>query len=405
MNLASPTSCVEPRADSAQPPSYLYGLELSKKGYVEDAVQRNALRELDRIWHALIGNETVRPRLAKRLLGAKASPVLGAYLWGDVGRGKTFLMDLFFESLPFTDKKRMHFYHFMAYIHTQLKVVSGKKNPLDHIAKTLAKQCRVLCFDEFFVTDIGDAILIGNLFRALFDQGVSVVTTSNIPIARLFMDELHKHRFDSARALLKQHLKECHLNGDQDHRMRHLSFNQTYFYLGETTPESVFKERAGVDLLNADTLTVQHRPMQVLAHYDRVAWFRFDQVCGGPRAPQDYIELANRFDTVIISDVEHLGGEVKEWIKARGTEDGSGEVTDTNMRQIRYAKLDDPARRFISLVDEFYDRRVNLYLFSDRPMDALYGGGALDFEFARTMSRLTEMQSEEYLSQPVVKAD
>jgi cell division protein ZapE len=392
-------------AAHALSPSQKYHLYLRENDYVEDPVQKKALIELDRIWHELTQEAPQRRGLAKRLLGDKKPQVQGLYMWGDVGRGKTFLMDLFFESLSVQDKTRMHFYHFMAFIHKELLAVSGNKNPLDVIAQRLAKTCRVLCFDEFFVTDIGDAILIGNVFRALFERGLTVVTTSNIPIDRLFMDELHKHRFDPARALLKQHLNQCHLDGDQDHRMRHLNVNQTYFYENETTPEAVFMEAADTEVINPDTLTVQRRPMNALAHANGVVWFRFDQVCGGPRAPQDYIELANRFDTVIISDVEHLGGEVREWIKARGTEDGSGEVTDTNMRQVRYAKLDDPARRFISLIDEFYDRRVNVYLFSDRPMHALYGGGALDFEFARTMSRLTEMQSEEYLSQPVIRAD
>jgi cell division protein ZapE len=398
MNAAPPTQ----PPSAMRSPSERYRHVLSEKGYVEDPIQRRALTELDRIWREL-QQAPKRLSMTQRVLGAKCAPVMGLYLWGDVGRGKTFLMDLFFESLPLSDKLRMHFYHFMVHIHTEMTAVSGKKNPLDVIAKRLAARCKVLCFDEFFVTDIGDAILIGNLFKALFERGVTVVTTSNIPIERLFMDELHKHRFDPARALLKQHLRECHLDGNQDHRMRHLSFDQTYFYQDETTPERVFKECAGTETINPDTLTVQRRPMDVLAHHVDVVWFRFDQVCGGPRAPQDYIELANRFNTVIISDVEHLGGEVKEWIKARGTEDGSGEVTDTNMRQVRYAKLDDPARRFITLVDEFYDRRVNLYLFSDRPMEALYGGGALDFEFARTLSRLTEMQSKEYLDQPVIR--
>jgi len=371
--------------------------ELSKEGFVRDPIQVAAVSLLDGIHQQLMS----QPQ--KKNFWKKVEPIKGLYLWGDVGRGKTFLMDLFYDSLPEKGKLRMHFYQFMMHIHAEMKVVSGQKNPVNIIAARLAKRCHVICFDEFFVTDIGDAILLGGLFQTLFESGVTLITTSNIPIQRLFMDDLHKHRFDPARALLQSYMQEFHLDGHEDHRLRHMELKKTFFMTHEVDLIALFNQ------LNSTTtyqehqpLLINHRDMTPQRFSDDVVWFTFEDLCTGPRAPQDYVALANKFSTMVVSGVHSLGGEIKDWIKARGTEDGSGGVTDTGNRIVKYARLDDAARRFIALVDELYDRRVNLYLIADVAFEDLYAGGALSFEFARTHSRLIEMQSTSYLDQATV---
>jgi len=338
--------------------------------------------------------------LAIKLNAEPNTAVTGIYLWGDVGRGKTFLMDLFYDSITDQPKLRLHFHHFMARMHRELNLESGHCEPLRRIAQRLSTQCRVLCFDEFFVSDIGDAMILGRLFDALFDCGVTLVATSNIPIENLYQGGLQRQRFEPTIALLHQFTTSCHLNGDHDHRLRHLTYQQTYFELSAEGAnikfDCLFKKINRHSHSNSADLTILGRSIKVIRKSETVVWLHFDAICNGPRSALDYIELARQFKTVLISEVPILGGQCRSWIRARGTEDGS-EATATGERQLSYAGQDDPARRFISLVDELYDQNVQLYLSADVAPDQLYSGGALSFEFRRTVSRLTEMQSSQYL--------
>jgi len=362
-------------------PQQQYQQQLLQPNYVTDEQQSIAVTKLEQLYQ-----ELQNPRIEK----AK-----GIYIWGDVGRGKTFLMDMFFNSLKNEKKLRLHFHHFMAKIHKALFQQSGHKNPLKRIANDISKECRVLCFDEFFVSDIGDAMILGRLFEALFEQGVTLVATSNIPIVNLYENGLQRERFLPTIALLNQYTTELHLNGAQDHRLRHLEFSQTYFLNVDEFKNKYYQTIDKNELLESK-INILGRNIEVKSHASNTAWFSFDALCNGPRSQLDYIEIASRYKTLFLSEVPLLGGQCRSWIKARGTEDGAIAIA-TGERQLSYATQDDAARRFISLVDELYDQNSNLYISAEVPLDELYGGGALNFEFKRTFSRLTEMQSVEYL--------
>jgi len=349
----------------------------------------------------------------------------GLYLWGDVGRGKTFLMDLFYQSvcsqsvsglnvctqsvspaLPEAKQPilRLHFHRFMAMIHQQLNQTSGIRDPLTHIAKQIAAQYQLICFDEFFVADIGDAILLGRLFETLFQSGVILVATSNVPIVELYKNGLQRDRFLPTIDLLLKYTQTIHLNGPVDHRLPPKGATQMatpapWLQLpSSSTPESVFQllcqqyPQANANTINhPHSIEVCHRDIAIAAQHGHLAWFEFTALCEGPRSALDYIELAGRFSHILLSHVPRLGGEVRSWIRARGTEDGA-KATTTGERQLAYASEDDPTRRFISLVDELYDQKVMIILNSHISLEALYPEGALQFEFRRTYSRLIEMQ-------------
>ena len=363
---------------------------------IEDPAQAQAVLALDKLYQQIIGR-------------TDAQPLKGLYLWGDVGRGKTFLMDLFFDALPQQGKLRLHFHRFMARVHQALKEHAGQRDPLKLIAKNLAKECKVLCFDEFFVSDIGDAMILAGLFETLFAQGVVLVATSNIPIERLYENGLARHRFLPCIAQLLAHTQMLHLNGEQDHRLHALNHEPSAEAIaaisnhiglsGTLDFDGIFTTLTqGANTVQTRTLRVCQRDIPVVrataeGHLPSVAWFDFYALCDGPRSQLDYIEIASRFKIVMLSGVPKLGGEVKSWIRARGTEDGTGanQAATTGERQLSYAANDDPARRFISLIDELYDQDASLYLSCDVPLMDLYQGGALSFEFRRTYSRLIEM--------------
>lgn len=396
---------------------------------IDDPAQQQAVLALDVLFKQLM----LQPHSAQFSLINKQA-IKGLYLWGDVGRGKTFLMDLFFDCLPSEGKLRLHFHRFMARIHQALREHSGKRDPLTLIAKNLAKECKVLCFDEFFVSDIGDAIILAGLFECLFKQGVVLVATSNIPIERLYENGLARHRFLPCIQLLQTHTQMLHLNGNQDHRMHAsnpslnneigidsaevnasisrnigitgtLDFEQIFDKLvNRLTPNTPNMSAIGISdsRMSNTSLTICNREIPVIRAAiaptgSSVAWFDFYALCDGPRSQLDYIEIASRFKILMVSGVPKLGGEVKSWIRARGTEDGTGDnqAAATGERKLSYAANDDPARRFISLIDELYDQNVSLYLSCDVPLNELYQGGALSFEFRRTYSRLIEMSRSE----------
>lgn len=358
----------------------LYERECARLGYQPDPAQRQVVGLLDDLRAKLVAAKPKR-LLGNKLLGGLLSGgklhdlQRGLYVWGGVGRGKTWLMDLFFQSLPFRDKQRSHFHRFMQSVHDELKKHKDQADPLDQVADRLARKSRVLCFDELFVTDIADAMLLGNLFRGLFERGVTLVATSNVKPDDLYKDGLQRARFVPAIRSLKEHTQVVHMEAACDYRLRHLERARTWFNAGDAaTPsalEKLFDAIAAEPGATDTTLILNHRRLRAHRHADGAIWFTFKELCDGPRGQTDYIEIARCFHTVFVTDVPVLGPDAEN-----------------------------AARRFISLVDEFYDRAVKLIVSAAAPAPQIYRGAKLTFEFERTKSRLTEMQSQEYLSRP-----
>ncbi|MCK5880777.1 MAG: AFG1 family ATPase, partial [Sinobacterium sp.] len=313
---------------------------------------------------------------ASRVKGFFTTPdvklVRGLYFWGGVGRGKTYLMDVFYDCLPFENKMRSHFHRFMQHVHDELRELEGQKNPLHIIAKRIAEKNRVICFDEFFVTDITDAMILGGLFERLFELGVTLIATSNIIPDRLYENGLQRQRFMPAIKQIMKHCEVVNVDGGTDYRLRTLEQAELYHYpLDETADISLqnsFYRLAPHEPEFDVTMEVNHRTFKARMLADDVVWFDFSELCDGPRSQNDYIELAREFHAVVLSNVPLLGRE-----------------------------KDDQTRRFINLVDEFYDRNVKLVISAEANITDLYGGGGLEFEIERTQSRLLEMQSQEYL--------
>ncbi len=344
---------------------------------VRDPAQLDCARKLD-----LLATALAEPRAGGLLSllrlpfggGEPLEPVRGLYIWGSVGRGKTFLMDQFFDSLGFEERRRSHFYRFMRDVHGHLAQLKGVENPLETVAEDISRQVRVLCFDEFFVSDIGDAMILGTLFGALFRRGVTLVATSNVPPDQLYKDGLQRQRFLPAIALLQRHTEVVKLDGGVDYRLRHLEQSGTY--LDSSQPQTaerlqrLFADLNGAPAAGAGSIRIDGRPIPVQRQTADMVWFDFGAICEGARSQNDYIDLAHDYHTVFVSNVP---------------------VFD--------ALREDAARRFIMLVDEFYDRGVKLVLSAAAAPNALYRGERLKFEFERTASRLIEMQSAQYLAQ------
>jgi cell division protein ZapE len=355
-----------------------YRAELERPGFVHDPAQERAVLALQHLWEALVDRPGPGPlrRLFAALGGDPAGgrePVRGLYLWGGVGRGKTHLMDLFFESLPFESKQRTHFHRFMQQVHHQLRELTGQKNPLRIVGERIAATTRVLCFDEFFVADITDAMLLAGLLHELFARGVTLVATSNVEPTNLYRDGLQRQRFLPAIALLERHTEVLNVDGGIDHRLRLLEQAELYHCpLDDGADASLARSfaslapEAGRENV---AIEVEGRPIRVRRLAENVAWFDFAELCEGPRSQNDYIWLAREFPAVLL---------------------GSVPVLDSSR--------DDAARRLVNLVDEFYDRSVKLVVSAAAPPSGLYTGSRLGFEFQRTASRLIEMQSHEYLA-------
>ena len=360
-------------------PSEHYQLDLQREGFVHDKAQEQAVRHLQRLYDDLLAAESHKGGLMGllRLGRQKPEPCQGLYFWGGVGRGKTYLVDTFYDSLPFERKMRTHFHRFMKRVHTELKSLTGHKNPLVTVAERLADEARVICFDEFFVSDITDAMILAGLLEELFKNGVTLVATSNIVPSGLYKDGLQRDKFLPAIALVEKFTDVVNVDSGVDYRLRVLEQASLYHYpLDQTALDCM--EKNFTDLLpGGDHLEIRHdgeldiegRPIAYRKVCEDVAWFTFEGLCDGPRSQNDYIELAREFHTVLLSEVPRMG-----------------------------AAQDDQARRFINLVDEFYDRGVKLIMSGATPLPELYTTGRLEFEFQRTLSRLQEMQSREYLS-------
>ena len=323
-----------------------------------------------RLWWQVSRFAARGPLPHKRAAGTK-----GLYLWGSVGRGKTWLMDLFHDSLPGVRKRRVHFHRFMREVHRSLKAMGGTRDPLQRIATDTARDIDVLCFDELFVSDIADAMILGTLFQHLFERGVTIVATSNLPPSQLYKDGLQRARFLPAIAALEENMEVFELTPGTDFRLRALEqaalFHHPAGAAADRTLEQDFRNIAGTAGEADCAIDVDGRKIKTRRCADGVVWFSFEALCDGPRGPGDYIELAKTFHTVLVSGVPAMD-----------------------------ETMDNQARRFVTLVDEFYDRNVKLILSSDAPLTALYRGERLHFEFQRTTSRLQEMQSHDYLAQP-----
>jgi len=357
-----------------------YTRTIRAHGFEPDEAQLRAVASLERARRDLLAAQRSQrvhaliPRLARPLLRrAGPTPIRGVYLWGGVGRGKTFVMDLFFEHLPFDARLRQHFHRMMYRVHNRLRALGNRQNPLDIVADELAAKACVICFDEFFVADIADAMLLGRLLEALFRRGVMLVATSNIPPDELYHDGLQRRRFLPAIDLLKQHMEVLNVDGPTDYRLRVLEQAEIYHSplddAAHTNLTDYFERIAPDTGTGNQALEIHGRDIAVRRRADGIAWFDFDALCDGPRSQNDYIEIARSFQTVIVSALPVL--------------DRSGE---------------DRARRFIALVDEFYDRRVKLIISAAAPIEAIYTGTRLAREFERTRSRLLEMQSTDYLA-------
>ncbi|MBU3824373.1 MAG: AFG1 family ATPase [Candidatus Oceanisphaera merdipullorum] len=359
-------------------PNERYQANLQQTNFVEDAAQQLAIHHLQRLYEALLRPVAPAPKvnLWHKLTGqqpAAVEAINGLYFWGGVGRGKTYLMDIFYESLPFENKLRVHFHHFMQRVQQELQALKGQADPLKLVAANLIKQTRIICFDEFFVSDIADAMILGTLLEYLFAEGMILVATSNIMPDDLYRNGLQRARFLPAIALLKQNCTVVNVDSGIDYRLRTLQQANLYHYPlsadAEAALAAYFADLAGSEACWEQTISINQRPLTTIAEGAGVLYIDYQELCCTPRSQLDYIELARHYHTVIVANVTAMGPETS-----------------------------DAARRFIALVDEFYERRVKLILSASVPMAELYVAGRLEFEFQRCLSRLIEMQSHEYLA-------
>ena len=356
-------------------PGERYRDEIARGVLMPDPAQAALVGELDRIHRSLVATSDGRmfARIARRLGRGRREPVRGLYVWGGVGRGKTHLVDLFYRTPRLDSKLRMHFHRFMQLAHGELNTLSDREDPLRIVAGRIAARARVLCLDEFHVSDVTDAMILGRLLGTLFEHGITLLATSNIVPSKLYAGGLQRERFLSAIALIERHTKVFHLARGADYRLRALERARTWY-----SPLGPDAERGLAECFRAlaptepgpgvGALAILGRAVPTVRHAEGIAWFDFETLCAGPRSVADYIEIARDFHTVVLSGVP---------------------VLDDDRR--------DPLRRFIHLVDELYDRNVNLIVSSETSPEGLYLGRKLAGPFQRTRSRLVEMQSTAYL--------
>ena len=362
---------------TGQGPLARYAREVECARLHYDVAQANAAGAFQELYERLQGVAAgaARPGGLRGLLASRRpEPVPGIYLWGGVGRGKTWIMNAFFDALPFASKRRVHFHAFMQYVHGELKALRRHRDPLVRVAGALSTDTRIICFDEFQVSDITDAMLLGRLLGELFARGVTLVATSNVEPDRLYWGGLQRTRFLPAIELLKTRTRVLHLDGAVDYRLRTLERADIYCWpLGEEAEQSLalcFEALNPAGAMEDAVLDVAGRRVPARRAAEGVAWFEFDALCATARSSVDYIEIAQRFHSVLLANVPVLDDE-----------------------------RPDAALRFVHLVDELYQRRVNLIVSAAAPPGGLYAGRRLSARFARTRSRLEEMQSLDYLSQ------
>ena len=346
----------------------LYEQSLAKRGFVSDPSQWRAVERLQRLYQEWTEYKAKRSNALKRLL-VKPPPPKGVYLWGAVGRGKSFLMDSFYLCVPLVRKRRVHFHHFMREIHRELHELKGAEDPLAAVAQRTARRYRLICFDEFHVADIADAMILGRYLEKVMELGVAFVMTSNYHPDQLYPNGLQRERFLPAIELLKSRLDVVNVDGGKDYRRLKMEKLRVY-HTGpgaEAELARIFEEMKDVEEEKQE-LDVEGRRIAYRKRAGGLVWFDFAVLCGGPRSYADYVDLARRFHTVILSGVPKLS-----------------------------AKASDAARRFTWLVDVFYDDRVKMIVAAEAQPDELFTEGENSAEFARAASRLIEMQSTEYL--------
>ncbi len=347
-----------------------YDDAIARRGFQADDAQRRAVDRLQRLFDDFVAFKSRRSNALMKALDASmlhTTPPKGVYLWGGVGRGKSFLMDSFYSVVDVRRKTRIHFHEFMRGVHRELDTLKGMSDPLDEVARRIAKKYRLVCFDEFHVSDIADAMILHRLLSALFDLGVVFVMTSNYRPDTLYPDGLHRDRILPAIALLEQHLDVLNVDGGTDYRTRTLERTRMYLTpLGAGTDAELRTTFDAIAEVGDEDprLEIETRTLRALRRAGGVVWFDFATLCGGPRSQNDYLELANRFHTLILSDVPRMS---------------AGQSSE--------------ARRFTWLVDVCYDRRVKLILSAAVEPEELYAEGALANEFLRAVSRIREMQS------------
>jgi cell division protein ZapE len=363
-----------PPSDGSMSPKAWYQLAREKPGFIHDAAQEAAIDALDALWHQLVDFKAKRNHFLGRSLLSPEVPK-GLYFWGGVGRGKSFLMDVFYDCVPYRRKRRIHFHNFMAEVHHEMKLLAGEKDPLLALADKIAKSTRLLCFDEFHVSDIADAMILGRLLEAMFARGVVLMTTSNYPPDGLYPDGLQRQKFLPTIALLKRELRVLNVDGGNDYRLREMTRDPLFITPDDAASDArmaaMFERLSPVAQQDEQQIEIMGRmiPVRRLAH--GLVWFDFKDICGGPRAQTDYLEIAHQFHTVFVSHIPQMT------------------ATDAAA-----------AQRFTWLVDVFYDKRVKLVISAAVLPHELYIDPAQNGEFTRTVSRLIEMQSTAYLGLP-----
>ncbi|MPW63790.1 cell division protein ZapE [Moraxella catarrhalis] len=360
---------------SNQTPLERYQAALATGDFSEDAIQLAAVTYMDNLYHEIIkSQDSSGGGWFSSLFKSKPVMPKGLYMWGGVGRGKTWMMDMFYESLPIKRKMRMHFHHFMQRVQRELVALQGQADPLKKVADIIHQEAVVICFDEFFVSNVSDAMILGDLFSMLFDRGITLVATSNIEPSGLYKNGIHRDRFLPAIAQVEKHTTVMNIDAGIDYRLRLLK--QAKLYSSPLTDDTKdwlserFDTLAGGQTISTSPIMIGGRNIDVIKRTETMLLADFRALCMQPRSAADFIEIANDFDTVMVDNVPALN--------------------DTLM---------DPTRRFIYLVDEFYDRRVKLLIRAEQSILTLYQGEKLAFEIERTRSRLLEMQSEEYLAE------
>lgn len=362
-------------------PKQQYQLDLKQEDFFADEAQANAVAHLDDLYHRmLLPQPEVKPSLVglffkRHHKPVAITPVKGVYFWGGVGRGKTYLVDTFFECLPTERKMRMHFHRFMHRVHHEMQQLGAQSDPLEQVAEIFKSETDIICFDEFFVADITDAMILGTLFDALFKRGITLVATSNIPPEDLYRNGLQRARFLPAIALIQEHCFVVNVDSGIDYRLRTLDQAEIYHSpldeQAQINIEQYFMQLSVEPRTQQNEIEINNRMLPTVREADGIVHLTFNTLCQTARSQTDYMEIARIYHTVLLSDVIVMGG-----------------------------NEDDAARRFIAMVDEFYERNVKLIISAAAGLDSLYRDGRLEFEFKRCCSRLIEMQSHDYLAKP-----
>lgn len=361
-------------------PLAAYQHAITAQGFVADDAQRQAVHALQDCHQALHHSR---------------APATGVYLWGPVGRGKTWLMDQFYQSLR-VPARRQHFHHFMGWVHQRLFQLTGTHDPLQALARELSRDLRVLCFDELFVNDIGDAILLGRLFQVMFEEGVAMVCTSNQPPDQLYADGFNRDRFLPGIEALKAHMRVVAVNGAEDHRLHPGAPIQRYWVEQPEALAAVFGQLSAGQTVSGAPVAVGYRAIVAVQASERVLWCRYADLCEQPLAAMDFMLLCDRFKVILLGEVPNLSAQTRPGRIARGTEDAAQRVDAGDRELPQLSVHDDSVRRFIALVDECYDRKVPLYIEARVALQSLYTEGYLQFPFRRTLSRLQEMQLQRF---------